>query len=178
MSQRVIAITGIPGAGKTTLANGLVKARGWKVLSTGDIARRIDPAGVSAGVMAVEGAFRAAFAETFATLGQHPVVVLDGIPRSEEQLALLPEGTVIIGLNCRPDIAKDRLLRRERSDDTAEIIDRRIAEQTDLLGINRQDGWLFGAAGWGGVVATSIKSPGQILIDVIGYLEGRKREAF
>lgn len=175
--RRVIAITGIPGAGKTTLTEALSEALGIRALSTGGIARMVDPQSRADGAMADEESFRAAFV---AALREHSDadVILDGIPRSRGQLDLLPEGAKIIALTCRADIARDRLLRRGREDDQPEVIERRVREQGVLLDVDHADGWLYSVAGWGAVVNTSIKSPGQIAHDVIEYLQGRKKQAF
>lgn len=177
-ARRVIAITGIPGAGKSTLAAGIASRKGWQVLSTGDIARRVDPASLAVGGMADEIAFQGAFRAAMDEVDWSNPVILDGIPRSKGQIILLPYFTRILALNCRPDVAKDRLLRRGRPDDTEELIDRRIKEQTALLDVEHADGWLYQMAGWGAVVNTTYKSVDMILGDVLAYLDGEKKQAF
>lgn len=176
---RYVAIAGIPGSGKTTLARGLAEARGWVVLSTGDIARAVDPDGLAAGGLADESAFRRGWDAALASVKDTgTTVVFDGIPRSRGQLDLLPEGTKLLGLNVRPDIARQRLLLRGRPDDTDDIIGRRIEEQSALLEVRHADGWFYTVAGWGAVVDTSRKLPPAILAGVLGYLDGTRHEAF
>lgn len=172
----VVAITGLPGAGKTTLALGLSELTGWPVMSTGDIARRVDPAGLSRGELANEQLFRAAF---LGALGSYtPPVILDGLPRSRGQVELLPPDTLVFALWCRPDIAIGRLLRRGRSDDTEALAKKRVAEQADLLEFDLPGrGWAREIAGWEGSLNTSVAKPGWILERVFGYVTGERRDA-
>lgn len=176
-----VAIAGIPGAGKSTLAAALHEALGWPVLSTGDIARRIDPESIANGGVADPAAFADAFRTAWSEAefhGDYPVV-LDGIPRYREQVDLLPDKTVLVALTCRPDIAIDRQLRRGRpGDEDRALVEFRTRAQGDLLAVEQADGWLYTLAGWGAVVNTSQKSGQQIAQDVIDYLSGTKREAF
>lgn len=177
---RSAAITGIPGSGKTTLAQKLAASGDWSYISTGDIARRIDPSSLSAGRMADERAFRVAYLETMAGLG-HPDgvgVVLDGIPRSREQVEMLLPGMAVVFLTCRPDIARDRLSRRQRDDDTPDLIERRITEQSALLEADTKAGWAFTLAGWAATVNTSRKTADEVYGPVHDYLRGLRKEAF
>lgn len=174
-----IAVAGIPGAGKTTLARGLCRAYEYTgLISTGDIARRVDPAGLAAGGLADEDSFRAGWDERMKAVAMGWRYVLDGIPRSRGQMDLLPDDTTLIVLTCRPDIARDRLLRRGREDDEPDIVSRRITEQSALLEVEHADGWLYTAAGWKRTINTSRKSPEDILIGVIDYLNGVRTEMF
>lgn len=176
--RRVIAITGIPGAGKTTLAKTVGAVLGYPVISTGDISRRVDPDGLAAGAMADEALLRRAFQQTLEDADWSTPNIVDGLPRSREQVALLPYFTRIVNLTCRPDIARDRLLRRGREDDTPDIVARRIEEQSELLDIKHADGWLYALAGWGWSVNTSYKSPEQVAEGVLAALTGKKMQAF
>lgn len=178
-ARRVIAITGIPGSGKTTLAGGLAAHYGYRVIGTGDISRMVDPASLSGGGMADESLFQAAFRVAMDHIDDwSKPVIIDGLPRRREQITLLPYFTTMFGLTCRPDIARDRLLRRARPDDTEEIVARRVEEQSALLDIEHADGWMYQTVGWGRVINTSVKPIDAILHDVIEYLDGRKRQAF
>lgn len=173
----VVAIAGIPGAGKSTLARELGARYGWPVLVTGDIARKVDPEGVGAGHLADEERFRAAFEKELDFMLLSGPVILDGIPRNRPQMHLLPEGTIIIALTCSPFESYSRLLRRGRSDDTPELVNRRLHEQIDLLEANRWNGWLFAAAGVQNVIdttrrpASEVKRTAEVILDArIDYL--------
>lgn len=175
---RVVAVAGIPGAGKTTLARALAEHYGWGYIGTGDTARAVDPKSLAQGGMADESLFREAFKMRLAKWTGPEMVVLDGIPRSRGQIELLPYFTTLLALTCRPDIARERLLRRGREDDTPDLVDRRITEQSDLLDVQHADGWLYTLAGWGRVINTSQKRPEEIAADVIAFLDGKKKQAF
>jgi len=176
-----LAITGVPGTGKTTLALALSTQLGWPVVSTGNIARVTDPGGLARGGMANEADFVVAFARHYAlvrSLADTPVI-LDGIPRTVGQLGYLPADTTrVILLTARPDVAVDRLLRRGREDDTPELIERRMREQGALLQIDQADGWAFTIAGFHTAVNTSRKTPDMVAEGVIQYLLGNRTEAF
>lgn len=176
-----LAITGVPGTGKTTLALVLSKRLGWPVVSTGNIARVTDPGGLARGDMADEADFAIAFARHFAlvrSLADTPVI-LDGIPRTVGQLGYLPSDTTrVMLLTARPDVAVDRLLRRGREDDTPELIERRMREQGALLQIDHADGWAFTVAGFHTSVNTTRKTPEMVAEGVIQYLLGNRTEAF
>ncbi len=169
-----LAIFGIPGSGKTTLAKRLVERLGWSYVSTGDIARAVDPVTATTGAMADEDAFRAAFASIVSQI-QGPTV-FDGIPRSEGQVALLPQGTLCILLTCRLDIAQDRLARRGRTDDG--LAKARIDEQLALLDLDNADSWAWRTAGRECALSTSRKSPDIIERDVVAFLNKQQREVY
>ncbi len=175
-----LAITGIPGSGKTELARRLAMAFGFRTLQTGDIARRVDPEGLAQGKMADEEKFQVAFNMEYWKAPGLPddPVILDGLPRSPGQLELLPDNTLIVGLTCRPDIAITRQVNRAREGDTEEIIRRRTYEQAVILGQDVADGWIYQTCGYGRVVNTSMKNPDEIEAGVVGYLRGDKREIF
>lgn len=177
---KVLAIAGQPGAGKTTLANNLHEALGWPIISTGDIARRVDPEGLARGELADEAAFREAFFEAYYDLGPTLAepAILDGMPRSRAQLDYLPRERLLMGLTCRIDIAIERQLRRGRAGDSAEIIEKRTREQSALLEVDHADGWLYHVAGWGAVVNTSQKPPALIASQVLEFLRGERRQMF
>ncbi len=171
-----LAIIGTPGTGKTTLATALSEALGWTYVSAGDIARYADPVTRKTGAMANEDGFRRAFAKACDNL--RGPAVFDGVPRSEGQLPLLPKGTLIILLTCRPDIARDRLIRRGRPDDEPQYVDARMGEQAELLDIANPTGWSWKAAGRECCLSTSLKSPNIIQRDVLRFLAGEQREVY
>jgi adenylate kinase family enzyme len=177
-----LAITGVPGTGKTTLATILSERLGWPILSTGNIARVIDPGGLSRGDMAEETGFALAFGLTYQKmLSLYPKapVILDGIPRTVGQLEYLqPYSTRVLLLTARMDVAVDRLRRRGREDDTPELIERRIRQQGALLEIDNAKGWAFQIAGFHTSVNTTYKTPDVVAEGVIQYLLGNRTEAF
>lgn len=172
----VVAIAGVPGAGKTTLAAGLVGILGYDYLSTGDIARRVDGGSVADGGMADEQLFRVAFEEALRALTRPTII--DGLPRSEDQIPLLPAGALIVGLNCTEEVSTRRLLGRGRSDDVPDVVARRLREQRALLAVDDPSGWFYERIGWGRVMSTSLKSPAQVLAGVLGFLRGEHAEVF
>lgn len=164
-----LAIAGIPGAGKTTLALHLMDELGWPILSSGDIARAVDPGGVAAGGLADEASFRSAWFKQLGLLQAGPVI-FDGIPRSREQVELLPNGTQIIMLVCPFAVAVSRLTRRGRADDTTDVIVRRLEEQVALLEAAQADGWLYRLIGMQAVFRTDRKTPQELAALVVERL--------
>lgn len=166
MRTRFIAVSGIPGSGKTTLVRNLAtlhSREGWVYISSGDIGRRVDPGGVEKGELADEALFEVAFGDALREInGNASVVLLDGIPRSRGQLSYLWPDTVVFALVCRPGVAFERLLHRGRSDDTPDIIRHRIDQQTALMDARHLDGWLYRAAGLHRMVDTSFLSPFEV----------------
>lgn len=169
-----IAIGGIPGSGKSTLAAGLA-GLGYRVVSTGTIAREADAGSVAAGSLACEDKFRKLFGLTFEV---GPALIFDGIPRHRAQLSYLPSATLVLGLTCRIDIARARLLGRARSDDDSATIERRLKEQACLLEVDVRDGWFYRDLGWGRVINTSLRTPEEVLGRTMAFLRGHKSEIF
>lgn len=170
-----IAITGIPGSGKTTLAGALAVEFGLPVVSSGDIARRLDPEALARGEMANMRVLAQALMQTLDPLDGW---ILDGWPRTVAQYQLLDPEARLILLTCRADVAIDRQLLRGREGDTEEIIAKRTHEQAELLGMGTAVGWAGEAAGWGATINTTRKQPDLIAHDVAAFLRGEKREAF
>lgn len=168
-----VCVMGIPGVGKTTLASALAAHFSLPVITAGDIGRAVDPAAIARGDMADERLLREG---VLAELSGHPEWVLDGFPRTLAQALLLPPETVVIHLTCRPDIARERLLRRGRADDST--IDKRLAEQSALMEIDKKDGWAYLLAGYGRNVNTSMKSAPTIAAAVVAHLSGQKAECY
>lgn len=163
-----VAIIGVPGSGKTTLAEGLSERLGYNVVSSGDIARAVDSASLAVGDLADEALFR----EAWARVALPPHAVIDGLPRSEGQVALLPDDATVILLTCRSDIAISRLLRRGRDDDRAEIAERRVTQQQVAL-----EGWAYQLADWNGTINTTYLPKDRVLRQVVGYLMKSKPDA-
>lgn len=179
----ILAITGLPGAGKTTLAAALSQTWGLPVVSSGDVARIVDPEALAEGRMADRGKLERGFVEILdRELDLYGRVLVDGLPRLPTDLDVLrryPGGFKLLGLDCRVDVAVDRQLRRGRPSDLDPALVRfRTLEQRKLMELDKVNGWLREAAGYGAVVETSRKLPQVIFVDVLAYLTGKKREAF
>lgn len=171
---RVTAIAGIPGSGKSTLAKHLAKEFDLSLLTMHDLVQEVDPESLVRGDMANELLIRQAF---IGWMAQHANerIVIDGWPRSEPQALLLPPDARVILLVCRTDIARDRLLLRDRSDDRPHLVDKRIAEQSALLAAN--GGWAYRLSGWEGRMNTSLYRPEDVCRSVTRYMTGEKDQA-
>ena len=128
---KIVALTGFPGAGKTTLAGPLAERLGARVVSPGDAARQHDPHALAEGRMADEGLIR----DYMTGQWREGVddLVLDGFPRTQEQADLLPDGSLVVWLSVGLSVAAERLRGRGRADDTDQIIQRRLEEQSRLM---------------------------------------------
>lgn len=166
-------ITGIPGAGKTTLAGRLAKRTGAAFLSAHDLVELVDPAAISEARMADEPAMRAAFVTLMASYADTDFV-MDGWPRNQGQSLLLPEDAVVLHLRCTHDIARDRLTRRGRVDDTPESINTRLVEQEAIF--NQE--WIRQLVPWARTVNTSKRTAADLEQTVMLYLTGKRKEVF
>lgn len=169
------ALTGIPGSGKTTLAHLLAAEFDREYVGTGDIARRISPDLLAKGELADQAAMKQALLdalETHITTGapSYRPVILDGWPRTREQVGWLPEGMALIFyLSCRTDIALERLARRGRGDDDA----KRVHEQTKML-----ESFIRDLVPWNRQINVTSRTP-QHLLQTFGlFLRGERREVF
>jgi adenylate kinase family enzyme len=171
---RVIAIFGPPGAGKTTVARALVDILGAAYVSSGDIAREVDPGALAKGQMANRRKLRDAFK---AELAKHPGrIVVDGLPRDPTDVEYLPPApeTMFVLLNVLPGIANERQLRRGRIGDEPEIIERRTREQRALMELDKPDGWSFQLAGWKQSLLTDRHTAQHVIRLVSEYVAGRR----
>lgn len=105
-----LALTGVIGSGKTTTARALASLLEWRVIASGDIARSIDSGTAQTGKMADPDALDRAL---LPLLTPGPVI-LDGYPRTTRQLASLPEGILVVGLNIDPWAALERIAGRDK----------------------------------------------------------------
>lgn len=176
--SKVVAIYGPPGAGKTTTAHGLVEHLGAAYLSSGDIARSVDPGALERGEMADRAALAEAFGNALAEIRKHHEgwVVVDGLPRDPNDVHLLPDNTIYVLVNCSPDIAIERQARRGRpGDDNPAIVAKRTTEQRRLMELDKVGGWSYRLAGWKQSIQTNDKTREQVISMVAGYLLGQRR---
>lgn len=174
---RVVSIFGPPGAGKTTAAREVAKQLGFDYLSSGDIARQVDPWSLSQGKMADRRRLREAFEDALATATREGRgVVVDGLPRDPTDVDLLPIGqTLFILLNARPDILIDRQLRRGRpGDEDRVLVEKRTTEQRALMELDNADGWAYNLVTWKGGLATGDKSREQVVSQCLAYVRGER----
>lgn len=169
------ALTGIPGSGKTTLAHLLAAEFDREYVGTGDIARRISPDLLAKGELADQAAMEAAMREALQVhipsgSPSYRPVVLDGWPRTRQQVGWLPEGLVLIFyLSCRTDIALERLERRGRGDPDA----KRVHEQNQAL-----ESFIRDLVPWNRQINVTNRTP-QYLLQTFGlFLRGERREVF
>lgn len=129
MRRVIVCFTGMPGAGKSTIAGGL-KSRGYRVINMGDAVRAearrrgMEPTGANLGSLMLELRERdgpSAIAQLIRpqiTAAASDVVLIDGI-RSDDEIRLLKTlGDVkILSVHASTDTRFDFLTRRGRSDD-------------------------------------------------------------
>ncbi len=170
---RCLYITGIPGSGKSTLAGRIAKRTGRVLLSSHDLVELVDPAAIDEGRYADEAAMRKAYV---AIMEQYHDVefVMDGWPRNPGQGALLNGESEVIHLRCTHEVARERLARRARPDDTPELIEHRLREQEAVF----NGDWIRNLAGWPRTLNTSRRTPADIENTVMLYLTGQRREVF
>jgi adenylate kinase family enzyme len=177
-SNRVVAIFGPPGAGKTTVAKALADELGRTYISSGDVARAIDPGSIARGEMAdrfkLQQGFKALLDDAIANEEE---VIVDGLPRDPGDVAMLdPEQTLFILLNARSDILIDRQLRRGRpGDEDTVVVTRRTFDQRELMGLNDPHGWAFGLVTHVGALNTGDKTRDQVYTQVREYVLGQRK---
>lgn len=132
-----ISLVGIPGAGKTTLCQLLATSHGYKHVSSGNLIRQFltdehTKSELAKGHFAPnEEAVRRLMREAIEGVNMY---VLDGFPRSADQIDTLGiKIEMVLYLDTPPEIAKQRLLGRGRTDDTLDVINERMSIQTDTV---------------------------------------------
>lgn len=177
----VVAIFGPPGAGKTTAAKAAAEALGYEYLSSGDVAREVDPGALERGEMADRALLAAGFKRALERMVQHGIgVIVDGLPRDRTDVALLPDDTVYLLLNVAPSIGIDRQVRRGRDEnDTFELADKRTTEQRALMELDARPGepsWAFDLAdGWVRSMQTNDKTREVVITHVIEFINGERK---
>ncbi len=129
VAKLIVCLTGLPGAGKSTVANGL-KTKNFEVINMGDAVRaeakrrNLEPTGTNLGKLMLElrekngqGAVAELIKDQI-TNSKSGVVVIDGI-RSNEEIQVLKKITKvkILAVNATVDTRFKFLFDRGRSDD-------------------------------------------------------------
>ena len=142
--MRDICITGLPGAGKGTLASNLCNYAASElgieslVIVTGDIAREISKESRETGAFAPEEEMRKRINEYVAEArSSGAAVIMEGFPRALPQL-VLAEQILVRPLHVIMETPVmtciRRLIGRGRQDDTADSIGNRISEHQRIVG--------------------------------------------
>lgn len=129
MSKLIVCLTGMPGAGKSTIASGL-KTKGYTVINMGDAVRteaknrNLEPTGQNLGKLMLELREKngqGAVAELIKPQienSESDVVVIDGVRSNAELNVLRKFGTVkLLAVHASTDTRFDFLKTRGRSDD-------------------------------------------------------------
>jgi dephospho-CoA kinase len=129
LSKLIVCLTGMPGAGKSTIANGL-KSKGYEIINMGDAVREeakkrnIEPSGQNLGKIMLElrekngpGAVDELIQNKIKNSSSN-VIVIDGIRSNEEIQVLRKFGTVkLLSIHASTDTRYSFLIERGRSDD-------------------------------------------------------------
>lgn len=148
-----ILITGLMGSGKSTQAKRLAQKLGLVFLTTGDVLREIAKESskvgrylnntLSKGEMIDDKIVADLIKQRLDKEDAKAGFISDSYPRRLSQVELFdPRLDVIFYLKVDPEVAKERLLKRGRPDDTEELIDYRHQSQgikiTELVDYYRQ----------------------------------------
>ena len=130
MPKLIVCLTGMPGAGKSTIANGLNKSKGYHVINMGNAVRieaaqrNLEPNGENLGKLMLdlrEKNGQGAVAELIKPeILESPanVILIDGVRSNVEIEVLRTVGTVkLLSIHASTDTRFDFLSKRGRSDD-------------------------------------------------------------
>ena len=129
MSKLIVCLTGMPGAGKSTIATGL-KNKGLDVINMGDAVRaeakrrNLEPTGSNLGKLMLElrekngpGAVAELIQDNIKN-SNHDIIIIDGIRSNEEIKVLKNLGTVkLLSIHASSNTRYNFLSKRARSDD-------------------------------------------------------------
>lgn len=129
MTKLIVCLTGMPGAGKSTIADGL-KSKGYEIINMGNVVRNeakernLEPTGPNLGKLMLElrekngpGAV-AELVEPQIENSKSNVIIIDGIRSSPEIEVLRKFGTVkLLAIHASTDTRFDFLQQRGRTDD-------------------------------------------------------------
>jgi len=143
LSKLIVCLTGMPGAGKSTIADGL-KSKGFDAINMGDAVRteakkrNLEPTGKNLGKLMLElrekngpGAIADLIIEQI-TKSNSPVIVIDGIRSNAEIDVLRKIGKVkILAIHASTNTRFSFLTKRGRSDDpqNQEVFNERDARE-------------------------------------------------
>lgn len=139
-----ILILGLPGSGKTVQAKKISEILGFCFVKTGEILRDLAKTNSSTGQkikqkleigeLVDNGIVSHVVSERLQKPDCQEGVVIDGYPRSFSQLnSFDPRYDKVIYLEIPESLARYRLLKRGREDDTKEIIEKRLTVQKKEL---------------------------------------------
>ena len=150
-------VLGPQGSGKSTQAKLLAEYLKLPHISTGDIFRRLEnedsdlgkriKSKLSQGFLVADSDVNAVLTEEFAKSEYSNGVVLDGCPRNLTQAKEFPlKFDKVVYLEVSDEVGTERLLRRQREDDTPDVIKERLStyhlETEPMLDFYRQRGLL------------------------------------
>jgi adenylate kinase len=136
----MILLVGVAGSGKSMQGNTLADAYGYAYLSSGDIFRVLITGKrrqeMLDGRLLSDAEVINVFDKILDLIDTKAEFILDGFPRTKEQvdwiIAQQQKGRfsvpVVINLEIEESVVRERLSKRNRSDDTDEAIARRFAE--------------------------------------------------
>lgn len=141
--MRDVCITGLPGAGKGTLATNLElladsMALDVEIIITGDIARSISKESLETGAFAPEDQLRKIVRDKVEQAhARGAAVIMEGFPRTPAQLVLaeqILDRPLYVVMFTQPLTCIRRLIKRGRADDTPDAIGNRIVEHQKIVG--------------------------------------------